>query len=77
MNLATVKTVNYFEFIIRKYCNGRLTRKFRIFFKNPKKGILTFPTKFDYIEPLLNIYNKERLIPRISLNPENIIKNLN
>ena len=43
------------------------------FFDNSDKGILTFPTKFNCIEPLLKLNSKNRLIPRMSLNPENII----
>ena len=38
-----------------------------------KKGYLTFPTKFDMIEPLLNLDNKEKIIIRMSMNPEEII----
>ena len=43
------------------------------FFKNSNKGILTFPTKFSNIKPILQINYIERLIPRVSLNPDNII----
>lgn len=38
-----------------------------------KKGYLTFPTKFDMVEPLLNLDNKEKIIIRMSMNPEEII----
>lgn len=62
------------DLLLENIVTEDLQENLEYFFKNSKKGILTFPTKFDYIEPLLNIYNKERLIPRISLNPENIIK---
>ena len=42
-------------------------------FKNSKRGILTFPTKFDMVDPILNLDHKGKIIVRISLNPELII----
>lgn len=40
---------------------------------NPEKGYLTFPTKFDMVDSLLNLENKEKIIVRMSMNPEEII----
>ena len=40
---------------------------------NANKGYLTFPTKFDMVEPILNLDNKEKVIVRMSMNPEEII----
>lgn len=40
---------------------------------NAEKGYLTFPTKFDMVDPLLNLENKEKIIVRMSMNPEEII----
>ena len=40
---------------------------------NVDKGYLTFPTKFDMVDPLLNLKNKEKVIVRMSMNPEEII----
>lgn len=40
---------------------------------NAEKGYLTFPTKFDMVDPLLNLKNKEKVIVRMSINPEEII----
>ena len=40
---------------------------------NEEKGYLTFPTKFDMVDPLLNLKNKEKVIVRMSMNPEEII----
>lgn len=40
---------------------------------NAEKGYLTFPTKFDMVDPLLNLKNKEKIIVRMSMNPEEII----
>ena len=42
-------------------------------FKKSKKGYLTFPTKFDMVEPLLNLNHNGKIIIRISVNPEEII----
>ena len=40
---------------------------------NAEKGYLTFPTKFDMVDPILNLKNKEKVIVRMSMNPEEII----
>ena len=42
-------------------------------FKNSMKGKLTFPTKFDMVEPILNLNHNGKIIPRVSVNPEEII----
>lgn len=42
-------------------------------FAKSEHGLLTFPTKFDMIEPILNIDGKEKVIIRMSMNPEKII----
>ena len=42
-------------------------------FKNSKKGKLTFPTKFDMVDPILNLDHKGKVILRVSVNPEDII----
>ncbi len=42
-------------------------------FAHSKKGFLTFPTKFDMVDPILNISGKERIIVRMSVNPEELI----
>lgn len=44
-------------------------------FAKSQHGLLTFPTKFDMIDPLLNISSgREKIIIRISMNPEKIIQ---
>ena len=42
-------------------------------FKESKKGMLTFPTKFDMVEPILGLEHKGKIIVRMSINPEEII----
>ena len=43
-------------------------------FANNNRGYLTFPTKFDMVDSILNLDHKGRVIVRMSLNPENIIR---
>lgn len=43
-------------------------------FANSNKGFLTLPTKFDMVDPILNIRGKEKVIIRMSMNPEEIIQ---
>ena len=45
-------------------------------FKNSKKGKLTFPTKFDMVDSLLDMDHKGKVIVRVSVNPEEIINNV-
>lgn len=43
-------------------------------FSSSNNGLLTLPTKFDMVDPILNIKGKEKIIIRMSVNPEEIIK---
>lgn len=45
-------------------------------FSKCEKGYLTFPTKFHMVDPILNLKGKERIIVRMSLNPEYIISHV-
>lgn len=45
-------------------------------FKNSKRGYLTFPTKFEMVDDILNIDHKGKVIVRVSVNPEEIINNI-
>lgn len=42
-------------------------------FSDTPKGKLTFPTKFDMVDPILNINHKGKVIVRMSVNPQEII----
>ena len=42
-------------------------------FKDTNKGLLTFPTKFDMVDPILPLDHKGKIIVRMSVNPEKII----
>lgn len=43
-------------------------------FSKIEKGYLTFPTKFDMVEPLLALNHRGRTIMRMSVNPQEIIR---
>ena len=43
-------------------------------FAENNRGYLTFPTKFDMVEPLLNLNHNGRVIVRMSVNPQKIIQ---
>ena len=45
-------------------------------FQSSKKGMLTFPTKFDMVDPILNLNHGGRVITRVSMNPEEIINKI-
>ena len=45
-------------------------------FKTTKRGNLTFPTKFSMVESILNLQHNENIIVRMSVNPDEIIKNV-
>ncbi len=45
-------------------------------FKDTPKGKLTFPTKFAYVDDLLPLNHKQKIIVRMSVNPEYIINNV-
>ena len=45
-------------------------------FKKAKKGKLTLPTKFSFVDNLLNLNHEGRVIIRMSVNPEYIINNV-
>ena len=42
-------------------------------FKNTQNGFLTFPTKFDMVDPILPLDHKGKITIRMSVNPEYII----
>ena len=45
-------------------------------FKNQEKGLLTFPTKFDMVDSILNLNHNKKIIVRMSVNPEEIINKI-
>ena len=45
-------------------------------FKASKRGKLTFPTKFDMVDPILDLEHQGKIIVRMSVNPEEIIQKI-
>lgn len=45
-------------------------------FKNQQKGLLTFPTKFDMVGPILPLDHKGKVIVRMSVNPKEIVRTI-
>ena len=43
-------------------------------FNKAQKGYITFPTKFDMVDDILDIQGKDRVIIRMSVNPKEIIR---
>lgn len=60
------------DLILENTITGNLPWTIQNFAKS-KHGFLTFPTKFDMIEPLIGINGIEKIIVRMSVNPESII----
>jgi len=61
------------DLVLENTITGNLIWTIEQFSKSPK-GFLTFPTKFDMVEPLLPLDHKGRVIVRMSVNPERIIR---
>lgn len=45
-------------------------------FRRSSKGMLTFPTKFDMVDPILPLNHDGKIIVRMSVNPQDIIKQI-
>ena len=45
-------------------------------FQRVEKGYITFPTKFDMVDDILDVEGKERVIIRMSFNPKEIIQKI-
>lgn len=61
------------DLILENTITGNLEWTIPQFAEN-NRGYLTFPTKFDMVEQLLNLDHKGRVIVRMSVNPEKIIQ---
>lgn len=45
-------------------------------FRKSPKGLLTFPTKFDMVDPILDLNHDGKIIVRMSVNPQEIISKI-
>ena len=62
------------DLILENTITGNLKWTIESFAKDEKqKGFLTFPTKFDMVDELLDLNHNGKIIIRISVNPEEII----
>ncbi|MDO5557587.1 MAG: spore photoproduct lyase [Clostridia bacterium] len=61
------------DLVLENTITGNLEWTITEFGKN-EKGFITLPTKFDYIDPLLDLNHNGRTIIRMSVNPQEIIK---
>ena len=60
------------DLILENTITGNLEWTIENFKDNPK-GKITFPTKFDMVDPILDLNHNGKVIVRMSLNPEEII----
>lgn len=63
------------DLVLENTITGNLEWTIKRFTEQPH-GNLTFPTKFDMIEPLLTLPHQGRIIFRMSLNPQEIISKI-
>lgn len=61
------------DLVLENRITGNLEWTIEKFAKN-EKGYITCPTKFDYVDTLLNLAHRGRTIIRVSVNPEQTIK---
>lgn len=63
------------DLILENTITGNLEWTIECFSKS-KKGFLTFPTKFDMVEPLLPLHHQGKILFRMSVNPQEIIRKI-
>lgn len=63
------------DLVLENTITGNLVWTIEQFAKS-QKGRITFPTKFDMIDPLLSLNHGGRVIFRMSVNPQEIISNI-
>ena len=70
---ATFEIGSNSDLILENTITGNLVWTIQNFAKS-EHGLLTFPTKFDMIDPILDLPGKEKVIIRMSMNPDEIIQ---
>ena len=63
------------DLILENTITDNLVWTIENFSKSPK-GTITFPTKFDMVDPLLSLNHNGKVIFRMSVNPEEIIRRI-
>ncbi len=64
------------DMILENTITGNLPWIIDEFVKRAHQGTITFPTKFDMVDSLLDLRHEKRVIFRMSLNPQEIITNV-
>ena len=62
------------DLILENSITGNLEWTIPNFIENCNNGFLTFPTKFDMVDPILDLNHDGRVIVRMSVNPDEIIR---
>ena len=61
------------DLVLENTITGNLRWTIDKFVSSSEHGLLTFPTKFDMVDDILDLEHDGRIIVRVSLNPEEII----
>lgn len=64
------------DLILENTITGNLEWTIENFVNRAEKGKLTFPTKFQMVDSILNLDHKEKIIVRMSVNPQEIINKI-
>ena len=64
------------DLILENTITGNWDWTIENFAQKAEKGLLTFPTKFDRVEPHLSLEHKGKTIVRMSVNPQEIISQI-
>lgn len=64
------------DLILENTITGNLEWTIKQFIERTEKGNLTFPTKFNMVDSILNLNHEGRIIVRMSVNPEQIIREI-
>lgn len=62
------------DLILENSITGNLEWTIPNFIENCNNGFLTFPTKFDMVDPILDLNHDGKVIVRMSVNPDEIIR---
>lgn len=64
------------DLILENMITNNLVWTIENFAQKSEKGMLTFPTKFDMVDSILNLDHKGKIIIRMSVNPQEIIRQI-
>ena len=64
------------DLILENMITSNLIWTIENFVRKAEKGYLTFPTKFDMVDPILNLEHQGKIIIRMSVNPQEIISKI-